>query len=72
MTAATGPDRFVPDPRCSRCDNRHDGPGWDGHAFSDEFTWQARTDYLTVTTYGDHAYRWDGQPDYQTAHGFGH
>lgn len=73
VTAATGPDRFVTDGRCSRCSNRHPGEkGWDGHEFSDLYTWQARTDQVTVTTYGDHAYRWDGQADYQTALGWGH
>lgn len=73
VTAATGPDRFVTDGRCARCSNRHPGEkGWDGHAFSDLYTWQARTDQVTVTSYGDHAYRWDGQPDYQTATGWGH
>lgn len=73
VTAATGPDRFVEDPRCTRCDNRHPGkPGWDGHESSDTYTWQARTGRLTVTSYGDHAYPWDGQPKYQTAYGYGH
>jgi hypothetical protein len=73
VTAATGPDRFDDRPSCTRCSNRHPGEaGWDGHAFTDLYTWQARTDQVTVTTYGDHAYRWDGQPDYQTASGWGH
>jgi hypothetical protein len=73
VTAATGPDRFVTDPRCARCSNHHPNePGWDGHEFTDLYTWKASTDQVTVTTYGDHAYRWDGQPDYQTASGWGH
>lgn len=73
VTAATGDNRFVEDPSCARCSNRHkDKPGWDGHKFTDLYTWQARTDRLTVTHYGDHAYRWDGKPDYQTALGWGH
>jgi hypothetical protein len=73
VCAAIGPDRFVTDGRCARCSNRHPGePGWDGHAFTDLYTWKASTDQVTVTTYGDHAYRWDGEPDYQTAFGWGH
>jgi hypothetical protein len=71
VTAATGADRFVTDARCSRCSNRHRGePGWDGHQFSDEYNWQARTNRITVDY--DHAYPWDGQPDYQTGYGSGH
>jgi hypothetical protein len=71
VTAATGPDRFATDPGCARCSNRHQGErGWDGHAFTDLYTWQARHDRVT-TGYG-HAWRWDGQPDYQTASGWGH
>jgi hypothetical protein len=72
VTATTGPDRFVDRPSCARCSNRHQGErGWDGHPFTDLYTWQARHDRVT-TSYGDHAYRWDGQPDYQTAAGWGH
>lgn len=70
VVPATGPDRFEDNPRCARCSNRHDGPGWDGHAFTDLYTWQARFD--RVTDDYDHAYRWDGQPMYQTASGWGH
>ena len=81
VAPATGPDRFVEDGRCTRCGNYHrDGegkltntaPGWDGHAYSDTYTYLARHDSLTVTTYGDHAWRWDGVPDSQTALGYGH
>jgi len=75
VTAATGEDRFVEGTACSRCSNYHldtdgkastDAPGWDGHAYTDQYTWQARTDRLTVTHYGDHATRWDGRPMYAT------
>lgn len=78
---ATGPDRFIEDPRCTRCSNHHrgedgkltnDAPGWDGHQFTDLYNYMARHDSLTVTTYGDHAWRWDGKPMYQTAFGMGH
>jgi hypothetical protein len=73
VTAATGPDRFADNPACSRCGSRHPGEaGWDGHAFSDRYSWQARFDRVTVNRHGDHAYRWDGKPDYQTAFGWGH
>lgn len=70
VTASTGPDRFLDDARCARCSNRHEGPGWDGHAFTDRYTWQARFDRVTVDY--DHAYRWDGHSMYQTATGWGH
>ncbi len=71
VVPATGPDRFEDNPRCARCSNRHPGePGWDGHAFTALYTWQARFD--RVTDDWDHAYRWDGQPEYQTASGWGH
>lgn len=66
------PGTPVDNPRCTRCSNRHDGPGWDGHAYSDLYTYRATTDQVTVTTYGDHAWRWDGTAKYQTAFGFGH
>jgi hypothetical protein len=70
---ATGADRFVEKAHCARCSNYHQGEtGWDGHAFTDQYTWQSKTDRVTVTTYGDHAYRWDGQSHCQTAVGWGH
>lgn len=81
VMAATGPDRFEEDGRCTRCGNHHrdedgelsqDAPGWDGHQFRDTYTWLARHDSLTVTMYGDHAWRWDGEARYQTAYGAGH
>jgi hypothetical protein len=73
VTPATGDDRFDDRGNCARCGNYHrDAKGWDGHTFTDLYTWQARHDRVTVTTYGDHAYRWDGKPEYQTAYGFGH
>lgn len=81
VAPATGPDRFVEDGRCTRCGNHHrndqgeldsNAPGWNGHQFSDTYTYLARHDSLTVTTYGDHAWRWDGVPDHQTALGYGH
>lgn len=71
VTAATSPDRFLDNPGCARCSNCHPGEaGWDGHTFTDEYTWQAR--YDRVTDDYDHAYRWDGEPEYQTALGWGH
>jgi hypothetical protein len=73
VVPATGDDRFDEGVRCARCSNAHRGErGWDGHAFTDEYTWQAKTDRVTVTPYGDHAYRWDGHPMHQTAAGWGH
>jgi len=81
VIAATGDDRFVEGSDCARCGNHHrdaDGQpdqtakGWDGHDFTDLYTWQARFDRLTVTSYGDHAYRWDGTSMHQTGFGFGH
>lgn len=80
VIAATGDNRFPTDVDCSRCGNHHrngDGqpdqnaPGWDGHAFTDLFTWQARYDRVTTSSC-DHAYRWDGQPEYVTPFGAGH
>jgi hypothetical protein len=72
VTAATGPERFVTDPRCARCSNYHAGlAGWDGHTFSDLYSWSAKYDRITVGK-GEHAFRWDGQSDYQTAAGWGH
>jgi hypothetical protein len=74
VTAATGADRFVEDARCAKCSNYHRNgeQGWDGHAYRDTYTYQAKTDRVTVTDYGDHAYRWDGSTRYQTAYGYGH
>jgi hypothetical protein len=80
VIAATGDNRFPTDPDCSRCGNQHrnvDGQpdqaaqGWDGHPFTDLYTWQARYDRVTTSSY-DHAYRWDGEPEYVTPFGFGH
>jgi hypothetical protein len=73
VTAATGDDRFTDRGDCARCGNRHKGAkGWDGHAWTDTCTWQAKTDRVTVTSYGDHAYRWDGHTMHQTGLGWGH
>jgi hypothetical protein len=74
VTAATGPDRFTTDGRCARCSNHHrDEPGWDGHAYTDEYTYQANHDRVTVDgQHGDHAWRWDGEAEYQTGYGWGH
>jgi hypothetical protein len=73
VTADTSAERFDIDSGCARCSNRHEGSaGWDGHAFTTDYTWKASTDQVTVTSYGDHAYRWDGRPMYQTGYGFGH
>jgi hypothetical protein len=70
---ATGDDRFDVRQGCARCSNSHEGEqGWDGHAYTTEYTWQARFNRLTVTSYGDHAYRWDGASMYVTGYGFGH
>lgn len=86
VVAATGPDRFEEDARCSRCGNHHlrtnvDGqgrsevdktaPGWGGHAYTDEYGWSAKTDQVTVESWL-HAYRWDGTSKHQTAYGWGH
>lgn len=81
VTAATGPGRFATDERCTRCSNHHrdangqmstEAHGWDGHKYSDTYTYKASTDQVTVTSYGDHAYRWDGVRKYETGVGWGH
>jgi hypothetical protein len=82
VTAATDADRFVEGARCAKCSNHHrnaatheidkNAAGYDGHAYRDTYTYQAKTDRVTVTDYGDHAYRWDGGTEYRTAAGYGH
>jgi hypothetical protein len=80
VVAATGADRFVEDARCARCSNHHrnaDGKtdntatGWNGHAYTDEYGWSAKTNQVTVESW-QHAYRWDGETRHQTAAGYGH
>jgi hypothetical protein len=73
VVADTSDERFDVSQSCARCSNSHEGSkGWDGHEYTLDYTWQARTNRLTVTSYGDHAYRWDGSSMYQTGWGFGH
>jgi hypothetical protein len=73
VVPADGEDRFEVRQGCARCSNSHEGePAFDGHAYTIDYTWQARTDRLTVTSNGDHAYRWNGRPMYTTGYGFGH
>jgi hypothetical protein len=67
VVPAVGADRFSDRGGCARCSNRHQGErGWDGHEYTDLYTYQAKHDRVTVTSYGDHAYRWDGDPEYET------